>query len=456
MNIWANSVFTQKGLALQAKLIKGTKLTITRATAGAGYVTPGLLMQQTTVGDERHDLIFESVTYPEEGRCVLRCRLTNHGLLGGFTAMQVGVYANDPDEGEILYFIAQAESDTGTVVPSMTESPGFAAEWNFSVQYGQADEVEVTVDPANAVSISTYNEGMAKKAEKDLSNVEDNAFFGKTQDASIFTTGGTGKAYTVELPGVTELYAGLTFTMIPHVASAVTGPTLNVNGLGEKPLRQRIASTTGATTTGAIETWLSMGIPVSVTYNGTLWMVNNPRTSASYMYGTVGLENGGTDADNVSDARKNLGVAPAFESPTYKGCYNRVVNGFTEWINPPMEPNTEYRTTERWLSKPVYTQLFQCGALPSVGQVKEFPLNIPGLKCVIDFFGTIDKDAVTGGGGDALPYINYANNSATSISSQVNLSCTPSNIKLATVSWNAGVDVASLSATVQIKYIKDE
>lgn len=35
----------------------------------------------------------------------------------------------------------------------------------------------------------------------------------------------------------------------------------------------------------------------------------------------------------------------------------RIVDGVTEWINPPMELDTEYRTTERLLGKPVYTKL---------------------------------------------------------------------------------------------------
>ena len=54
--------------------------------------------------------------------------------------------------GEILFFIAQAASNKGTEVPSATEMPGYSAEWTFYFQYGQADGVNVTVDPANTVS----------------------------------------------------------------------------------------------------------------------------------------------------------------------------------------------------------------------------------------------------------------------------------------------------------------
>lgn len=36
-----------------------------------------------------------------------------------------------------------------------------------------------------------------------------------------------------------------------------------------------------------------------------------------------------------------------------------------EWVNPPMLLGVEYRTTERYLGKPVYTKLVDCGAMPS-------------------------------------------------------------------------------------------
>lgn len=152
MNIWANAVITDKGLALQAKLIAGNTLNITRAVTAAGYVTPGLLQKQTDVTSPMQDLKSRPITYPEPGKCALTLTLTNEEVEIGYTAMQVGIYATDPDEGEILYFIAQAEANTGTIVPSKTEMGNYNAEWTFYFQYGQADGVTVTVDPANAVS----------------------------------------------------------------------------------------------------------------------------------------------------------------------------------------------------------------------------------------------------------------------------------------------------------------
>ena len=41
----------------------------------------------------------------------------------------------------------------------------------------------------------------------------------KRAKAAVITTAGSGSAYTATVPGVTELYTGLTITVIPHAAT---------------------------------------------------------------------------------------------------------------------------------------------------------------------------------------------------------------------------------------------
>ena len=56
----------------------------------------------------------------------------------------------------------------------------------------------------------------------------------------------------------------------------------------------------------------------------------------------------------------------AKESTAYPGCFYRTVGGVTEWLNPPMMVNTEYKTVERYHGKPVYVQEFHLLELPNV------------------------------------------------------------------------------------------
>lgn len=62
------------------------------------------------------------------------------------------------------------------------------------------------------------------------------------------------------------------------------------------------------------------------------------------------------------EAAQAMGAA-GIESDTFPGCYYRIVNGETEWMNPPMVSGEEYRTTERYKGKTVYTKLVDCGGM---------------------------------------------------------------------------------------------
>ena len=69
----------------------------------------------------------------------------------------------------------------------------------------------------------------------------------------------------------------------------------------------------------------------------------------------------GTPLNKATFDEMQKELMPAFEDAKYKGCYYRWVDGEKEWINPPLVCNNytdfpiEYRTTERWNEKPVYT-----------------------------------------------------------------------------------------------------
>ena len=122
------------------------------------------------------------------------------------------------------------------------------------------------------------------------------------------TTEGAGDAYTASVPGISELTAGATFMMVPHVVSTVVNPTLNVNGLGAKYIRRRVSNSTITTVPASSANWLGAGKPIRVTFDGTYWIADNTRPNANDIYGTVAVDNGGTGASTAEGARANLGA----------------------------------------------------------------------------------------------------------------------------------------------------
>ena len=161
---WEKAVITKKGMALMAKLTKGKTLYFTRAVSGAGYVEPDRLQYQTGVTDEKNYMSFGLKVYPEEGKCALITRLYNTMREVGYKATQIGIYAMDPDDGVILFMIAQAASGDGTDVPSKTDMPGYSAEWTFYIQYDHADEVTVVAGDESAITEEKVKAMIAENA----------------------------------------------------------------------------------------------------------------------------------------------------------------------------------------------------------------------------------------------------------------------------------------------------
>lgn len=133
----------------------------------------------------------------------------------------------------------------------------------------------------------------------------------KTKLAGIntgITTTGNSNAYSATVPWITELTTGVSFIMVPHVASTST-VTLNVNGLGAKNIRRRISGYTSTTTNGSVTNWLKANKPVLMMYDGTYWIVSDlMQPNASDLYGTVPISSGGTGEKTAKDALKSLGI----------------------------------------------------------------------------------------------------------------------------------------------------
>jgi hypothetical protein len=93
------------------------------------------------------------------------------------------------------------------------------------------------------------------------------------------------------------------------------------------------------------------------------------------------------DQTAKKEAQKAVSSVSA-ESADYPGCFYRTVDGETEWINPPMEPGVEYRTTGRYQGKPVYGQLVDFGTLPNAS-TKAVKFGINSGTAVVRWNGTL-------------------------------------------------------------------
>ena len=172
-------VMTEKGIVLLAKqqlliaqygdmdistilqMDESVRIRVTRAVAGEGWGDPALLEQQTEVGDPiaememgPHELL------PSDKRAVRLCfRLSSEKLKETALIRQVGVYAMDPDEGEILYTILQYRRDAPQPLSSVEASYG-------AISYFESD-ITLVFANGKATAIPQSPSWFATKSDMD-------------------------------------------------------------------------------------------------------------------------------------------------------------------------------------------------------------------------------------------------------------------------------------------------
>ena len=153
MATWDNVVYTTLGLNLMAKLQTGATLEITRAVGGDGYTSADALTALTEV-TARQTLTLSNAVYKGSGQALLPVTLYNRGLTAGYPLRQIGVYATDPDDGEMLMQVAQSEQpDT---IPSAEDSPDFVVNFSFHVALGNAGRINVSYSLTDMATKADY------------------------------------------------------------------------------------------------------------------------------------------------------------------------------------------------------------------------------------------------------------------------------------------------------------
>ena len=89
-----NGLYTEEGLLLAAKIAAGSKLTITRVVAGSGAATSAMAIEQTLTA---------GAAIVRGSTATLPVTLAEASAPRSYALTRLGVYANDPDAGEILY-----------------------------------------------------------------------------------------------------------------------------------------------------------------------------------------------------------------------------------------------------------------------------------------------------------------------------------------------------------------
>jgi len=136
---WQGAKVTNKGLALIAKITAGnTKLNITRIAFGSGNLT-NIDNAERLVREIDNAEIITKVQ--KNNTCTVTVRLTNANFNTAQNIAEIGIFATDPDEGEILFAgmvdanpdFVQAASSSTLVAKTVTMGIGYSNSDNVTI-----------------------------------------------------------------------------------------------------------------------------------------------------------------------------------------------------------------------------------------------------------------------------------------------------------------------------------
>lgn len=165
--MFVKPIITDKGLALLAKV---TTSTLTISNMGLGDGDKEVIGNVKSLSNEILKKQIESIE-KNNNSIVARTTFTNENLQDGLYIREIGIYAIDPDEGEILYAYTNVN---GTDADYFSPGNGTVILREFIemvIGFGNASKVELTIDPASvfitASELKKLEDEVEKKANKE-------------------------------------------------------------------------------------------------------------------------------------------------------------------------------------------------------------------------------------------------------------------------------------------------
>ena len=149
---WANLMLTKQGKVLQAKAIAGSTLTITKMKLGSGIIPDGVSPEDLTDLIQPKQALGLTAISVNGGLAKIQSIVTNAELSEGYYIRECGVFANDPDVGEIMYAIMTDTSPD--FLPSASSSVVISEEFSINVVTENMANITAIIDPEGIVTVA--------------------------------------------------------------------------------------------------------------------------------------------------------------------------------------------------------------------------------------------------------------------------------------------------------------
>ena len=156
MGAFKSAVITTKGQALLAKVVAGTcKLEFTKIAVSENTLS-GDLASKTGIGTIKQSEKVASVVRQNGANVKVSASFSNETLGAGYYVRNIGLYATDPQDGEILYSISAADESEATAdwMPPFNGIGVSSLLVDLVTAVSNASNVSVTVDPSAGATVA--------------------------------------------------------------------------------------------------------------------------------------------------------------------------------------------------------------------------------------------------------------------------------------------------------------
>lgn len=176
-------VITEKGQALMAKMIAGTgNIEFTKVCASSTQYTESQLSTLSSLSNIKQTSLVSKVTRTNNVAIKVEAAYSNADLTTGYYMRTLGLYAVDPDAGEILYAVT-IETSGNCYMPPYNGVTVTAAYIQLYTTVGNAENVSLEVNPGAYATIGDIQALEAEVADlKAFVGLTDNDIYGVEVD----------------------------------------------------------------------------------------------------------------------------------------------------------------------------------------------------------------------------------------------------------------------------------
>ena len=158
MAAFPKMTLTNAGQALQTKVLAGATLTFTRIALGDGQLNGQPIVPLTALISQKATVEVDSVRVVNTSTAQVAGFFSNADISTGFWWRETGVFAQDPDVGEILYGYTNA-GDAGDYIPTVADTR-IEKYIYCSIAVASATTVDITI-PSSDTYIPMSQKGAA-------------------------------------------------------------------------------------------------------------------------------------------------------------------------------------------------------------------------------------------------------------------------------------------------------